>query len=303
MHLFEGIYPAVLTPFDSTDRFAPQAYQALIDHLYKAGVHGIYVCGVTGEGLTMSPDERERVAEVAVAASRDRGEVLVNVGGGNTQDSVRLAKHAVRIGADGVGSLAPLTNPYGVSLVGHFSAVADAAQPLPALVYYNPEVAPSLNSYESLEPVLDLPLIAGVKFTGTDAAELAYAIYERSHHQTILTGVDEMLVALQLMGAHGAVGALANVVPELFVEIYDLAKEGKWRHANEVQRRLLHIIRVTERYPFISALKNIARWQGNDCGEARHPQLALTPAQQSELYQGLETLEMRFPLAAGNSRL
>lgn len=295
MSLFEGVYPAVLTPFDSSGAFNPRAYGGLIDHFFEVGVHGLYVCGVSGEGLMMSPEEREHVAEFAMAASKGRGKVLVHVGCGNTRNSKRLARHAAKIKADGVSCLAPYTDKYGIeSLVRHYSRVAEAAHPLPMLVYYTPQVSPSLNTYVALERLLNLECVAGVKFTGTDAADFAFVMYERSAQQTVFSGVDEMFLAALLMGAHGAVGSMVNVVPELFVRIYGLAKEGKWLEANESQRHVMRFIRAVEGFPFLSALKCIVSWQGYECGEPREPQLSLTPEQRAELRRSLESLGMRF---------
>ena len=295
MPRLEGVYPAILTPFDENGQFNDKAYEKFIDHLYGKGVHGLYVCGVSGEGLMMRPEERERVAEVAVKSSQGRGHVIVHVGCGNTTDSVRLARHASRIGASAVGCLAPYTNQYGLeALRAHFMAVRDAAQPLPFLLYYTPQIAASLNSYRMLECLLDLPGIAGVKFTGTDAGELAVAIFERKKRQTVLSGVDEMFVATLLMGAHGAIASFINVVPELFVDIYNLARNGRWNEASEQQRRLVEIIRITERYPFLSALKAIVRWQAFELGEPRPPQPTLTSNQRSELHHALEAAGMKF---------
>ncbi len=284
MDYLRGVYPAVLTAFDELGKFAPGPYEAYIDHLYAKGIHGLYVCGVSGEGLMMSPEERERVAEVAVAASRGRGHAVIHVGCGNTADAVRLARHASRIGASAVGCLAPYTGSFGLdSLIAHYTAVAEAAHPLPTLIYYTPQVAPSLGSYAVLECLLDLPGIAGVKFTGTDASELACAIFERSGKQTVLTGVDEMFLAALLMGAHGGIGSFVNLVPELFLEIYRLACAGCWEQAKPVQRRMIQVIRIVERFPFLSALKNVVRWQGFDLGEPRQPHARLTAEQQREL--------------------
>jgi dihydrodipicolinate synthase/N-acetylneuraminate lyase len=293
---FEGVYAAILTPFDANGHFHQAAYERLMDHLYNSGVHGLYCCGVSGEGLMMSVAERQAVAEAAVAGLRKRGKVLVHVGSGNTEDSAALARHAARIGADGVGCLAPYTNNYGIeALVDHFAAVAEAARPLPTLVYYTPAIAPSLNHYAQLERLLDLPLIAGVKFTGTDASELAYAICERGERQTVLSGVDENFAPALLMGAHGAIGSFVNVAPDLFAEIYALARKGEWERAREVQRQIVKIVRVTERYPFLSALKNTVTWQGCECGEPRRPQPALSAEEKAELRGRLEALGMRFP--------
>lgn len=291
MNGFQGVYPAILTAFDADGGFDPVHFEELIDRLYSRGVQGLYVCGFSGEGLMMSPEERERVAEVAVAASRRRGHAIVHVGCGNTADTVRLARHAAKIGASGVGALAPYTGQYGEeALVEHFTAVLEAARPLPAMIYYTPSVAPSLSTYAVLDRLLNIPGIAGVKFTGTDASEMTCAIFERSGTQTVLSGVDEMFLASLLMGAQGAISSFANLVPAWFVEIYTLAQEGRWQEAREVQSRMIRVIRIVERYPFLSALKTILRWQGMDCGEPRRPHRRLTAEQQREICAAVSLL-------------
>lgn len=285
MNQFHGVFPAVLTAFDAEGSFDAPRYEAIIDHLYKQGVDGLYVCGVTGEGLMMSPEEREQVAEVAVAASSGRGQAIIHVGCGNTADAIRLTRHAVRIGAAGIGCLAPYTSHFSpTALVEHFTAVAQAAEPIPAMVYYTPQTAPSLNSYAVLERLLNLPGISGVKFTGTDASELAYAILERSPTQTVLTGVDEMFFASLLMGAHGDIGSFVNLAPQWFVSIRQLVGAGNLEEARLLQSRLNRLIRTVESYPFLSALKCVVRRFGFECGEPRRPHQRLTPEQQDALW-------------------
>jgi len=69
MNIFKGILPAVVTPFDDEERFAPAAFKLLLESLYEAGIDGIYVCGGTGEGLLQPVDQRKRVAEIAMKNS------------------------------------------------------------------------------------------------------------------------------------------------------------------------------------------------------------------------------------------
>ncbi|MFB3901991.1 MAG: dihydrodipicolinate synthase family protein [Acidobacteriota bacterium] len=291
MSFFSGVFVAVLTPFNAQSEFKADSYEKFIGHLFDRGVHGLYVCGVAGEGLLMSPEEREEVAEVAITASRGRGKVIIHVGSGNTRDSVRLAKHASSIGAAAVGCLPPHIGNYGIaSLIEHYRRVAEAACPLPLFVYYSPQVAPSLGNFGLLERLLDMKEISGLKFTGTDASELAYAIYERSRRQTVLIGVDEMFMASLLMGAQGAIAALANIVPGLFVQIYEAAKSQCWSEANELQRRLVQVGRIVERYPFLSGLKTVAGWQGYELGEPRPPNLVLSSSERLALREALEPL-------------
>lgn len=290
-----GVYPAILTPFDEHGRFGPGPFRSFIAHLYASGVHGLFVCGYCGEGLLMDVAEREAVAAEAVAASRGKGGVIVHAGAARTEDAVRLASHASGIGAEAVAALAPASATTTEALKDYFGAVAQAAAPLPTLIYYNPGAAPALGSYSVLEQLLDLPGIGGLKFTGTDAAELACAILQRATRQTVLAGVDEMFLAALLMGAHGSIGAFVNIAAGLFLEIYGLASQGHWTAARQPQRRMIELIRAVERYPFLSALKTIARWQGFELGQPRSPHLSLTAEQERQLRAEVSPF---FPLAA-----
>ncbi len=291
MTRFEGIYPATLTPFDANGNFDAAVYERFVHHLYDRGASGQFVCGVMGEGLLMAAAERETVAETAIRVSRGRGKVLVHVGSGSTAESVRLARHAVRAGADGISSLAPHSAPFGpAALESHFRAIAEAAHPLPFLIYYNPGAVPCLNAYSVLERLLDLPGITGVKFSGVNAEDLAYAVLQRSDRQNVLTGVDEMLLATQMMGAHGAIAALANVMPNLFVDVRRLACEGNPRDALPLQRRIIEVARLLESYPFLAAVKALAGRQGIELGDPRPPHVPLNQEQKAELIAGFSRI-------------
>src|SRR3954453_7758734 len=108
MSTFHGILPAVVTPFDDHECFVPSAFETLLESLYAANAHGIYVCGGTGEGLVQPVDQRKRVAEVAVKNSPKGKQVIVHIGSHRTADAVELARHASRIGASAISALPPL---------------------------------------------------------------------------------------------------------------------------------------------------------------------------------------------------
>jgi N-acetylneuraminate lyase len=290
---FEGIFPAILTPFDGDGRFLAPAYERFIAHLYTQGVSGVFACGVVGEGLLMNTEEREAVAETAVRASRGKGAVLVQVGSATTAESTRLARHAVQVGADGVSCLAPHSGGFGLEpLLQHFRAVVQAASPLPFLIYYNPGLAPCLTDYSLLERLLDLPGVNGVKFSGLNAEDLSYCVTERSGRQNVLTGVDEMLLATQMLGAHGAIAALANILPADFVAIRRAVTTGQCCDAIPHQLRLIRAARILYNYPFFSALKAIASRCGVDLGTVRLPHLPLSGEQRAELLRLFEEAGM-----------
>jgi N-acetylneuraminate lyase len=110
MTSFQGILPAVITPFDAEGKFRVDSFERLLDRCYSAGVDGIYVCGQTGEGLRQSAEERKRVAEVAVQHSPKDKTIIVHTGAMSTAEAVDLTKHAARIGAHAVSALPPIGN-------------------------------------------------------------------------------------------------------------------------------------------------------------------------------------------------
>lgn len=105
---FHGIFPAVVTPFDEHENFAPAAFEQLIERLYAAGIDGLYVNGHTGEGFQQPVEQRKRVAEVALHSTPKGKSVILHVGAGRTADAVELARHAATIGVQAISSLLPL---------------------------------------------------------------------------------------------------------------------------------------------------------------------------------------------------
>jgi N-acetylneuraminate lyase len=91
-----------------------------------------------------------------------------------------------------------------------------------------------------------------------------------------------------LMGASGGIGSFYNLIPELFVEVYDLAAKGKWGEARRAQDRINQLIALTIRFPVFPAIKKMLEWSGIDCGHCLGPRRSLTPHEEAELRTALE---------------
>ena len=59
--MLRGILPATVTPLDADGQFVRVPFERLLDRLYASGVHGVYVCGTTGEGPLLPRHDREAV--------------------------------------------------------------------------------------------------------------------------------------------------------------------------------------------------------------------------------------------------
>jgi N-acetylneuraminate lyase len=146
-------------------------------------------------------------------------------------------------------------------------------------------VAPSIATLAHILDLCSIPNIAGLKFTDFDLYKLAEI---KRAGKTIFNGRDEVFAAGLLMGADGGIGSIYNLVPELFVELYSTARQGRWEEARSVQLRINELISILLRFPLIPAIKTLLTGSGIDCGDCLPPRQMLTPDQQRELQTGIE---------------
>jgi len=279
MNPFRGILPAVVTPFDSEEEFAPRTFEGLLERLYRKGVHGIYVCGQTGEGLLQPVAQRKRVAEVAVKNSPAGKQVIVHVGAHRTSEAIELARHASQIGAQAISSLAP-NGPYSFAEIQAYYRALAAVSDVPVLIYYFPEVCPTVHSLNQISSLCEIPNVIGLKFTDFDLFKLS-TLHQHGH--TVFNGRDEILVAGLLMGADGGIGSFYTLVPELFLQVYELAQTGQWDKAREVQNVINELIAITIRFPLFPAIRCMLAWSGLDCGRCLEPRRSLSAQEESTL--------------------
>lgn len=290
MSALEGILPALITPFDDNGRVSRAGLEALMPRLFEAGVHGTYICGTTGEGLLMSVDMRCEVAEIALANTPAGHAAVVHVGAAAFDDVRDLTRHAARIGATAVSSLPPSGPAFGFAEARRYYAALAAMSDLPVVVYYFPEVYPSIRTLDQLEELCALPNVAGVKFTDFDLSVMS-AVAKPG--RVVFNGRDEVLAAGLLMGAHGGIGSFYNLVPEQFVDIGALARAGRWAEVRARQDSVNALITTVLRFPLFPAIKQILTWSGIPCGGCLVPRSGLSVEQQDALRKALASPVVR----------
>jgi N-acetylneuraminate lyase len=274
----EGILPAVVTPFDERLVFRAAAFEKLLESLYSTGIHGIYVCGQTGEGLLQTVAQRKQVAEAAVRCSPKNKLVIVHAGAADVAEATELARHAERIGATAISSLPPMGA--GVEQIRQYYRAMAAATGLPFLLYYFPEICPAIADPAQLLELLDIPNVIGLKFTDFNFFQLWQL---RRRGAVVFNGRDEALAAGLLMRASGGIGSFYNLVPELFVRVWELGRQERWEEAYAVQAEIDELIDITVRFPVFPAIKKMLAWSGLDCGECDPKYRPLTSQEELDL--------------------
>lgn len=279
MSEIQGILPALVTPVEASGALNVRALEKLVERLYACGSDGLYVCGNTGEGLLLDAATREAVTEVVVKNSPKGAQVMVHVGATVVADAMRLARHAERVGAGAISSLPPAGGfPFG-EIEAYYRELAGAVG-IPTLVYYFPEVAPSIRTLEQILGLCAIPGVVGLKFTDFDLYRLGEV---RREGHVVMNGRDEVLAAGLLMGANGGIGTFYNLIPGTFAGIQRAARRGDWVEARRLQDDVNRLIRLTLRYPMLAAVKWMLEWSGIAAGVCVRPRGALTEGQREAL--------------------
>ena len=277
-----GIYPAIITPLTDNGEISTEVTERLLARLLATGVDGVYAAGSTGEGMRLSVANREMLVDCLISNLPREKKLLVHVGATQTEDALRLAKHAAKAGAHAISSLPPQ---------GKFSDVRDyyrlvsESSPLPLIVYYFPAVCPdAFQSPEQLIEICALPNISAIKFTDYNLFLLGRL---KNQGMLVYNGRDEILAAGLLMGADGGIGSTYNLVPELYVTLYRHTLSGEWERARQLQRVINKFISVLLKYPLLAAIKAALGQGGLECGPTLNGQQFESVAQREQFLSEL----------------
>ncbi len=289
-----GLIAATYTPFTAGMAVDPPAVAPMVERLIAEGVSGLYVCGSTGEGVSLSTPERKQVLEAYVNATAGRVPVVAQVGHNSLAEACDLADHAQRAGATAVSALAPTYfKPGSVEmLVECCRQVAAAAPDLPFYYYHIPVLTGvNLPMPAFLRQAGEaIPTFAGLKYTAATLHEYQECVAFDDGRFDVLYGFDELLLPSLSVGARGAVGSTYNIAAPLYLRLLSAFEAGDLEAARECQLQAIEMVNTVARHSFHPAMKVVLGWLGTPCGDCRPPQPRLTVGQCAELRAALEGL-------------
>ena len=296
-HNIAGIIPPMITPFDAEGNVDETLHRAEVRHMLAAKVHGLAVCGSTGEGHTLTTEETVRITASTAEEVRGRIPVITGIICDSTRAAIERGKAVADLGVAAlqVTPVHYLFRPDDDAMSRHFDRIAQATG-LPVIIY---NVVP----WSYLSPTLlarilrEVDGVIGVKQSASDLKALADLILLadaqelRQKGVRILAAVDAFLYPSFNLGAHGAVAAILTAVPECCVELWNAVQEGDHQRAKQMHQNLLGLWN-TINYPNLPAnVKTALRLQGREAGFPRAPM----PQSSQEQKEGI-----RRALAAGD---
>ena len=279
----QGIWTAIVTPFTSSGELDQRAFDALLDDQKASGIRGIVVIGSTGEGLTLTVQEKLTLLQRAVSRAKPELEIMSGTGTLSTAQTVEFAKLAVDSGAD---SLLIVTPPYSkpstAGLLQHFQAVAEAVS-VPICLYHIPGRTGQKLTIEQFRQLSEIPSLTAIKEAGSDMA--FYTEIVLATRKIVLSGDDLSFLPSMAAGGEGCVSVLSNIMPREMQAMYDAYRKGNNARALAYHQCLFPLMQALfiESNPApvkallakdYAALENILRLPLASLSEANAPTLA-----------------------------
>jgi N-acetylneuraminate lyase len=297
MERINGFIAAPFTPFKTDGRINPGVIKKYSDLLIRNGLNGVFVCGTSGEGYSMTTQERKDVTKKWLEVVPTGFKVIAHVGATGIEDSKELARHAYENGAWAIGVMNPVLFKAACveDLAAYCKEIADSTPDIPFYFYHIPGFT---GDTLPLVPFLKIvsktvPNFAGIKYTHENLYQFNQCMLVDNGRFEMLHGQDETLLLGLTLGARGGVGGTYNHCFPLYRGIVEAFKAGDMTKARELQNKSQEFINILVKYGGnLVAGKRIMKFIGIDCGPNRLPLRSLS--EEKEIKMKAELADIGF---------
>lgn len=273
----QGLIAAPFTPMNQDGSLNLSIIPSYYEFLKHNGVTGAFICGSTGEGVSMTSKEKMAVAEAWASCTKGDNEfkVMTLLGGTSIADCKELALHAKEIGLYAVSFTAPFYfKPASVQKLAECCIEIANTVPDMAFYYYHIPVLTGVgyNMIDLLNAVDGrIENFAGIKYTHEDFMDYLSCLHYQDGKYDMLWGRDENMLSALVLGAKGAVGSTYNYAAPLYYNLIDSFDRGDHATAQKQQQQSIDMIRLLGKYGGIATGKAYMKLAGMDCGHFRLP--------------------------------
>ncbi|WP_094227229.1 4-hydroxy-tetrahydrodipicolinate synthase [Methanolobus psychrotolerans] len=268
--MFEGVLPALVTPFSSDNTIDAESFRNIVNYVEEGGVSGVVACGTTGESATLSTAEHKELINLCVDCANV--DVIAGTGSNNTVEAVELTKHAADAGADGALIISPYyIKPNNAGLIAHFKKIAEAAD-IPIVLYNVPSRTGQDMPLEVIVELSKVDNIVAVKDASGNLGKVSQILeLTMDEDFVVISGEDGLTFPILAMGGAGVISVVANIVPEMMVKLADAVNAGDLATARKLHFEMAPLIRAlfTETNPI--PVKRAVELIGLSSGTMRLP--------------------------------
>ena len=272
--IIRGTFTVMVTAFDADNGIDLEAQSNFTDWQVRQGINGLIPLGSTGEFLSMSFEERAKVAECVINSANGRVPVIIGAGAESTEEVIDNVQMAENLGADGTMIIPPFySTPTRAEVVRHFERISQNSN-RPIMLYNNPTTANIDLTPDLVAELSHLKNIDFIKESTMDVTRVRDILDYSEDRIQVFGGI--MGYESFLSGATGWVAVGSNVMPkefqQLFTSTYD---EQNLAEARKIYTKILPIIRLVGGHRYVSATKAALNKIGKTVGLPRSPRLPL----------------------------
>lgn len=273
----EGLISAPFTPFHSNGELNLDLIPSYYALLKANNVTGAFICGSTGEGVSLTFDEKVTVMEKWAALTKDDADfsLMMFLGGTNIKECRQLATASESAGVDAISFTSPFYfKPANVQQLAQCCAEVASAAPNTTFYYYHIPVLTGGN-YAMIDLLKEVdtlvPTFRGIKYTHEDFMDFLSCLNFNNRKYDMLWGRDENMLSALVLGAKGAVGSTYNYAAPLYHDLIAAFERGDFEEANALQQKSIDMITLLGKYGGISTGKAYMKLVDLDCGTFRLP--------------------------------
>ena len=285
-----GIFPPIMTPFIDQE----VAYEKLAENIHKYNstkLRGYMPLGSNGEFRSLTDEESIKVIET-VEKNRAKNKVLMAcTQRESAKATIEFTKRAADKGVEFASVLSPHYYPKKMTqeaLIKYFTEIADYS-PVPILLYNSPGFAGGVVvSPESVGLLSTHPNIVGMKDGTKDDMSVYVNAVPQGEEFYVLAGTISKFYTGLLGGGVGGVLSMANYLPDLCNDLYQLYMTKNLEKGQQMHERLCLLNGVTGGKYGIAGVKGAMDLLGYFGGDPRIPLLPLTDEEKAELKNDME---------------
>ncbi len=298
MNRFEGLIAAPFAPMSASGDVMYDRIEGYYDFLEKNKVVGAFINGSTGEGVSLSQNEKMRIVEewTKRAKVKKTVKVITLVGGTSYVECIENALHAREQGVYGIALLAPYYfKPANAKQLAEFvSRVAEKVPELPVYFYHIPVLSgcfvPMIEFLKEAAPYI--PNLAGIKYTHEDFMDFLSCTHYLDGKFDMMWGRDENMLSALILGTRAAVGSTFNYAAPIYLQMIEAFDRGDFATARKLQQQSIDMIMLLGKHGGIASGKAYMKYIGFDCGQFRLPVKNMSHEKYEKFTEDVRSLQM-----------
>jgi len=290
----KGIFVAMITPFTERGEIYSDGIRNIVEWLERNRVHGIFPNSSTGEALKMKSNERITVAKKTVEAASSNVMVTPGVSGNTIEHALSEARQIADLGADAVVIIPPYYYKLSMeAMEKYYTEIAERVD-IPIILYNIPSAACNFLDVELVKTLSENDKFIGIKDSSGNIEHIRALIKEIGNKISVMQGSELLLLPTLALGGRGGVLGVANLVPKLFVELYNAFMSKDLEKASALQilaYDVLDAVYLGSADSFFYCVKYALNSIGIDVGYPRQPYTIPSEKEEERVRKLIDTLK------------